>query len=73
MAGRIVRNAIRCLLCGDVIESEYTWDFKYCKCGACAVDGGHSYLRRCGYPNVIEDLSVVEYDEEEEGEDGDMV
>ena len=63
MAGRIVKNVIRCLICGDTIESEYGHDFKYCKCGACAIDGGHNYLRRVGNPNAIEDLSVVEYDE----------
>ena len=45
---RIIRNAIRCRKCGDIIESETVHDFRVCSCGACAVDGGHYYLRRCG-------------------------
>lgn len=43
----IIRNAIRCRLCGDEIESKHRHDFVTCKCGACSVDGGHDYLRRC--------------------------
>lgn len=42
------RNRIRCKKCGDVIESLYRWDFKYCKCGAVAVDGGKDYNKRLG-------------------------
>lgn len=42
----IIKNAIKCRKCGDVIESTSTHDFKICSCGACAVDGGHEYLRR---------------------------
>lgn len=43
----IIRNAIRCNCCGDVIESRDDHDFKYCSCKRVAVDGGHDYLRRC--------------------------
>ena len=44
---KITKNAIQCKLCGEVIESKHVHDFVQCKCGACAVDGGHEYLRRC--------------------------
>ena len=44
---KIIKNAIKCKLCGDIIESTYRHDYVECKCGACAVDGGHDYLRRC--------------------------
>ena len=44
---RIIRNAIQCNNCGDIIESQYRHDYVQCKCGECAVDGGHDYLRRC--------------------------
>ena len=54
---KIKTNKIRCRKCGDIIESTYTHDFKYCDCGAVAVDGGHDYLRRCGDPDDWEDLS----------------
>ena len=43
----IIKNAIRCNICGDEIESKHRHDFATCKCGACSVDGGHDYLRRC--------------------------
>lgn len=44
---KIIRNAIRCNLCGDEIESTDRHQYVTCSCGACAVDGGHDYLRRC--------------------------
>ena len=54
---QIITNKIKCKKCGDVIESEYTHDFKMCKCGAVGVDGGHAYLRRQGNPDDWEELS----------------
>lgn len=55
----IIKNAIRCNICGDEIESVYCHDFKWCSCGACAVDGGHEYLRRCYREDgCFKDLSV---------------
>ena len=41
-------NKFMCNKCGDIIESTSVHDFKFCKCGTVAVDGGHDYLRRCG-------------------------
>ena len=60
----IIENKIRCKKCGDIIESITIHDFVTCKCGACAVDGGHAYLRRSGYPDNWEDLSIFADDEE---------
>ena len=57
---RIIRNAIRCKKCGDVIESKTVHDFKFCSCGSCAVDGGHDYFRRCGNCEDWEELSEAE-------------
>ena len=57
---RIIRNAIKCKKCGDIIESKTVHDFKFCSCGACAVDGGHDYLRRCGNLEDWEELSKAE-------------
>lgn len=56
----IIRNAIRCKKCGEVIESKFVHDFKFCSCGACAVDGGHEYLRRCGELEDWEELAETE-------------
>lgn len=57
---KIVKNAVRCKLCGDEIESTYRHEYVTCSCGACAVDGGHSYLRRSFVSlDCFEDISVV--------------
>ena len=45
---RLVVNKIRCNKCGDEIESTYRHNYRCCKCGAVAVDGGLDYLRRTG-------------------------
>ncbi len=61
MREKIIRNIIKCRLCGDVIESLHVHDFKLCSCGACAVDGGHSMLRRLfKEEGCYEELSVTE-------------
>ena len=61
---RIKTNKIKCRKCGDIIESTYTHDLKYCECGAVAVDGGHDYLRRVGNPEDWEDFSDYTDDDE---------
>lgn len=61
---KIIKNSIQCKICGDVIESTYCHDYVECSCGACAVDGGHDYLRRCFKDkDCYIDLSVTESDE----------
>lgn len=45
---RIKHNAIKCLKCGDVVESVARHDFRWCKCRSVAVDGGKDYLKRAG-------------------------
>lgn len=56
---KIIRNAIRCNHCGDVIESTYRHDYVLCSCKKVAVDGGTDYLRRsyAESPNDYTDLS----------------
>jgi len=39
-------NKIRCPVCEEVIQSYHIHDFKFCKCGSVAIDGGNDYLRR---------------------------
>ena len=53
----IVRNAVRCLKCDDIIESKFRHDFVTCKCGSISVDGGIDYLRHVGNLEDYEDLS----------------
>ena len=61
---KIIRNAIQCNNCGEIIESKHRHDYVQCKCGACAVDGGHNYLRRCytrdgkGFTDLSETIEI---------------
>ena len=57
---KIYRNAIRCNICGQVIESAHHYDFVRCKCGACAVDGGTDYLRRVANRGDYTELSITD-------------
>ena len=70
MKERIIRNAIQCRHCGDVIESKSVHDFVTCSCGACSVDGGYEYLRRCcatiPEKDYIELSEVAQTDERDE-------
>jgi ribosomal protein S27E len=52
----IILNAVRCKGCDEVIYSKTRHDFKFCKCGSVAVDGGTAYIKRSVKPNT-------EYDE----------
>lgn len=63
---KIKSNKIRCRKCGEIIESVSVHDFKFCKCGAVAVDGGHEYLRRCGNLENFEERSEYEPDATED-------
>lgn len=64
MVSKLKRNRIKCKHCEDIIESKTEHDFKVCKCGKVAVDGGLVYGRRL-YPTGtkeehFEDLSEYE-------------
>lgn len=62
---RILVNAIKCKQCGEIIESTEQHQYVSCKCGACAVDGGHEYLRRSFQsPDCYFELSVMEASDE---------
>lgn len=67
---KIIRNAIQCKHCGDTIESVNVHDYVTCSCGACSVDGGHDYLRRCYRTSPEEDfVELSKYEETDSGED----
>ena len=70
----IIRNAIRCNHCGDIIESTSVHDFRTCSCGCVSVDGGHEYLRRWFRysPADFTDVSEVEPAGDGDPENGDV-
>lgn len=52
---KIISNKIKCMKCGDIIESKNRHDFKWCSCKSVAVDDGKDYLRRIGkFEDIIE-------------------
>ena len=36
---------IKCLICGDIIESKSTHDLVSCKCESCHIDGGNDFRK----------------------------
>lgn len=60
----VIRNMIKCNICGDIIESKYRHDYVTCSCGACSVDGGHDYLRR-SYKSRDDYTEMSEWGEKE--------
>lgn len=44
----IAVTGIVCQKCKEFIYSRSRHDFRYCKCGAVAIDGGRDYLRIIG-------------------------
>jgi MinD superfamily P-loop ATPase len=55
----VVSNQVRCKKCNDTPYSANRHDFKYCKCGAIAVDGGMDYLKRVGDIKACEEMSIT--------------
>lgn len=62
---KLIHNRIKCLKCGDIIESTHRHDWVQCSCGACFVDGGHDYMRIGGNIEDWEDMSEWETEEDE--------
>lgn len=62
----ILRNAVECKKCGDLIESKHRHDWVQCKCGAIFTDGGTSYIRRGGKQEDMIDHSVFAKEPEED-------
>jgi len=54
----MIKNVVKCNKCEDIIESKHRHDFKWCKCGSVAVDGGLEYQRLVGDIRNATDLSV---------------
>ena len=55
---KILRNMLKCLSCGDIIESKHLHDFVWCSCKNVFIDGGTSYVRYGGKMDGIQLLTV---------------
>ena len=60
---KVRKNCIKCNDCGDIITSENRHDFKECKCGKVAVDGGKDYLRRCFKDSLNDYTDLSEFED----------
>lgn len=69
MGYRLTKNAIKCLKCGDIIESKSVHDWVRCSCGACFVDGGLYYMRIGGNKEDWEDMSEWIKEEDKESDE----
>jgi hypothetical protein len=58
-------NKIKCLGCGQILESKHRHDFQQCDCeNQTFTDGGTEYFRRGGKNlDLIEDVSELVYEE----------
>jgi hypothetical protein len=57
---KLLLNGAKCKKCKTTVYSGSTHDFRYCSCKAIAVDGGHEYIRRSGYPDDCEEACAYE-------------
>jgi hypothetical protein len=58
--GDIWINSAQCLKCGDIIRSKNRLDFKWCKCGNIAVDGGSWHASRvCKEEGTCKNIIVM--------------
>ena len=62
MSEKIIVNKVKCRLCGDVLISEHRYDWKQCRCGELAIDGGTKYLRRVVKTDLV---NIIELSEKE--------
>ena len=65
---KLIRNAIQCNFCGEVIESTHRHDYVKCSCGRVAVDGGLASARRTfmGTKDDYTELAVFEEDDQQD-------
>ena len=56
---KIIINKVKCVNCGDILESKTVNDYKRCSCGKIAIDGGHDYLKRIGNEEDYIELSEI--------------
>jgi len=54
----LVQNEAECKKCGDRVFSASRHNYRSCKCGAIAVDGGLDYCRRVGNLEDMIDRSI---------------
>ena len=54
----LLRNAVKCTKCGDVVVSTHVHDFRWCSCKSIFTDGGTDYVHRGGDFISMDDMCV---------------
>ena len=54
----VMKNAVKCKVCGSYIRINTEYDYIPCACGAIAVDGGPEYVRIIGDFNNWEIVAI---------------
>ncbi len=58
---KLLTNKVKCLKCGDILESKYEHDLKCCECESITISGGTSYAyRSISDPETYEELSTYD-------------
>lgn len=60
---KLIRNAVQCVGCMEIIESKHRHDFVGCSCGATFVDGGLAYNRVGWKEDPGPPIDLCEYEE----------
>lgn len=63
---KIIRNAVKCNHCRNVIESKDRHGFQACPCGRVWIDGGYDYLRRGAMHGEEDYTEMAEFEEEDD-------
>lgn len=58
---------IKCLICGDIIESKSVHDLVSCKCESCYIDGG-SYYAHIGAKDFSKIVKILDDGTEVKGD-----
>jgi hypothetical protein len=60
----LIRNRVKCLECGEILESKSIHDYQECSCpNHCFTDGG-SYYQRCGAMRLSK-IAILNEDDSE--------
>lgn len=63
MKSKIIRNAAKCRLCGDIIETKKLYENPTCSCGEISISGGLHYIERCASNRWSNIIDLSEYEE----------
>lgn len=58
---QILLNAVKCLVCEDIVQSTRRHDYRNCFCGNIVAGGGLDYIRRTFITDEYIEMSQIKY------------